>query len=99
MSNIMKQQKQTNTVIEINALKKSFGSDIVLNGINLNLFEEENLVVLGKSGSGKSVLIKIIVGLLKPDSGLVRILGENVAELNGKQLEHLRLQIGFSFSV
>ena len=84
-------------LIYIRDLYKSFGDKEVLNGANLDVFNKENVVVLGRSGSGKSVLIKIIVGLLKSDSGLVRILGENVAELNGKQLEKLRLQIGFSF--
>ena len=84
-------------IIFIRDLYKSFGDKHVLNGVNLDVFNKENVVVLGRSGSGKSVLIKIIVGLLKSDSGVVRILGENVAELNGKQLENLRLQIGFSF--
>ncbi|MEP7079789.1 MAG: ATP-binding cassette domain-containing protein [Ginsengibacter sp.] len=84
-------------LIYIRDLYKSFGDKHVLSGADIDVFNKENVVVLGRSGSGKSVLIKIIVGLLKPDSGLVRILGENVAELSGKQLEHLRLQIGFSF--
>lgn len=84
-------------LIHIRDLYKSFGDKHVLNGADIDVFNKENVVVLGRSGSGKSVLIKIIVGLLKSDSGLVRILGEDVAELNGKQLEHLRLQIGFSF--
>ncbi len=93
----MKQQKQTNTIIEINALKKSFGSDIVLNGINLNLFEEENLVVLGKSGSGKSVLIKCIVGLLSADSGTINVLGKDVTLCDKLELAELRKKVGFLF--
>ncbi len=84
-------------IIYIRDLYKSFGDNHVLNGVNIDVFNKENVVVLGRSGSGKSVLIKIISGLLKPDDGEVMVMGENVAELRGKQLEQLRLQIGFSF--
>jgi phospholipid/cholesterol/gamma-HCH transport system ATP-binding protein len=69
----------------------------VLQGINLDVFNKENVVVLGRSGSGKSVLIKIISGLLKQDSGSVKVLGKEVIDLNHKDLQELRLQIGFSF--
>ena len=84
-------------VISIRELYKSFGNNHVLQGINLDLLKEENLVVLGRSGSGKSVLIKIICGLLKPDSGKVNVLGEEVDLLKDKALRALRLKVGFSF--
>ena len=64
-------------VIEIRNLKKNFGDQLVLKNVNLELLNGENLVVLGKSGSGKSVLIKCIVGLLNPGGGIIRVLGEN----------------------
>jgi len=84
-------------LIEIRGLNKSFGKLNVLNNADLDLFKGENLVVLGRSGSGKSVLIKIIVGLLKPDSGIVEVLGKNVDEISYKELLELRLKVGFSF--
>lgn len=84
-------------VIMINGLYKSFGGLEVLKGIDLTVYRGENIAVLGKSGSGKSVLIKIIVGLLKPDKGEVTVLGKQVANLHGKELDALRLRIGFSF--
>lgn len=84
-------------VVEIRGLKKSFGDLKVLQGVDLDLFKEENLVVLGKSGSGKSVLIKIMVGLLKQDAGTMHVFGKEVSQLNSKQLNELRLKIGFSF--
>jgi phospholipid/cholesterol/gamma-HCH transport system ATP-binding protein len=85
------------SVISISALYKSFDDLQVLKGIDFNLFKGENVAVLGKSGSGKSVLIKIIVGLLKPDKGEVLVLGKHVDLLAGKELNALRLRIGFSF--
>lgn len=84
-------------VITIRGLVKAFAGVTVLNGIDLDVYKGENLVVLGKSGSGKSVLIKIIAGLLKPDSGEVTVLGSRIADLAGKDLQQLRLKIGFSF--
>jgi len=84
-------------VVNIRQVSKSFGAMKVLRGIDLDLFKGENLVVLGRSGSGKSVLIKIIAGLLKQDGGNVRVLGEEVNELALKKLQELRLHIGFSF--
>lgn len=84
-------------VIAITALKKSFGDYEVLRGANLQLFRGENLVVLGRSGTGKSVLIKIISGLLTQDSGSVKVLGKEVNQLSAKELLKLRLSIGFSF--
>ncbi len=84
-------------VIEIRDVSKSFGDNHVLRGVNLDLYKEENLVVLGRSGTGKSVLIKLISGLLKPDQGNIEVLGEPVTELNDRELRELRLKIGFSF--
>lgn len=84
-------------VISIQNLYKSFGENHVLRGIDLELFRKENLVVLGRSGTGKSVLIKIICGLLLPDRGTVNVLGKDVDKLSDKELQELRLQVGFSF--
>ena len=84
-------------VISIKDLYKSFGDLHVLKGVSLDLHKGENIAVLGKSGTGKSVLIKIISGLLKPDKGEVIVLGKNVDNLSLKDLNELRLHIGFSF--
>ena len=84
-------------MISVRDLYKSFGDNHVLQGIDLDVFEKENVAVLGRSGTGKSVLIKIICGLLKPDSGKVNVLGKEVDTLNDKELRELRLQVGFSF--
>jgi phospholipid/cholesterol/gamma-HCH transport system ATP-binding protein len=86
-------------VVEIRDLHVSFGSNKVLDGMNLDLYEEENLVILGRSGSGKSVLIKCMVGLLKPDSGTIKVLGYDVTNLDAKDLNELRKQVGFSFQL
>src|ERR1700758_2383546 len=85
------------TVVEIEHLKKSFGTKEVLKDISLKIDKGENLVVLGKSGSGKSVLIKCLIGLLEPDAGKVVLLEKNVAELNNEDLNTLRKKIGFLF--
>ncbi|GAA4449127.1 ABC transporter ATP-binding protein [Nibrella saemangeumensis] len=84
-------------VISIRGLTKSFGDLHVLRGVDLDVFRGENLVVLGRSGTGKSVLIKIIAGLLMPDAGTVTVLGQDVARLSTKELDQLRLKVGFSF--
>ncbi|WP_206023193.1 ABC transporter ATP-binding protein [Runella sp. CRIBMP] len=83
--------------IEIKNLYKSFGSLHVLSGVDLDVHENENVVVLGRSGTGKSVLIKIIAGLLTPDRGEVKVFGQSVPDLTAKELNELRLKIGFSF--
>jgi len=84
-------------VISIHGLRKSFGNLHVLRGIDLEVKQGENVVVLGRSGTGKSVLIKIMVGLLKPDAGEVTVLGQDVEQLRGKELDDFRQQVGFSF--
>lgn len=89
--------ESTNSVIEINNLKKSFGSQVVLKNITVKLNKGENLVVLGKSGTGKSVLIKCIVGLLQPDDGEIVVFGKKVTGLNSLELGELRQKIGFLF--
>ena len=84
-------------VITIRGLEKSFGDFEVLRGIDLDLYQGENLVVLGRSGTGKSVLIKIISGLLKPDKGSVKVFGNDFSDITEKELQELRIRIGFSF--
>jgi phospholipid/cholesterol/gamma-HCH transport system ATP-binding protein len=84
-------------VVDIRQLKKSFGNNHVLKEITLTLKKGENLVVLGKSGTGKSVLIKCLVGLIDADEGVVNVLGNNIPELKQKELNELRKKIGFLF--
>lgn len=84
-------------ITEIEHLKKSFGSNRVLEDINLKIGKGENLVVFGKSGSGKSVLIKCLVGLIEPDDGKVVLLGKNISELKDEELNILRKKVGFLF--
>ena len=84
-------------VARISNLQKSFGDRVVLRKVDLDLYHGENLVILGRSGTGKSVLIKCMVGLIKPDGGEINVLGYDVPNLSVKKLNELRLQIGFSF--
>ncbi len=84
-------------VITIRGLKKSFGDLEVLKGVDMELYQGENLVVLGRSGTGKSVLIKIIAGLLAPDEGYVNVLGQEITQLTEKEMDEMRLKLGFSF--
>ena len=86
-------------VIDIKGMYKSFGDNQVLRGVNLEVAKGENVVVLGRSGTGKSVLIKIVCGLLTQDEGSVIVLGEDVKNLSAKRLEALRLKVGFSFQL
>jgi phospholipid/cholesterol/gamma-HCH transport system ATP-binding protein len=96
-SNLYIPDNNKERVISIRGLYKSFGENRVLRGIDLDVYKGENVVVLGRSGTGKSVLIKIIAGLLMPDEGQVNVLGMEVETLNEKQLRALRLKLGFSF--
>jgi phospholipid/cholesterol/gamma-HCH transport system ATP-binding protein len=84
-------------MIEINDLHKSFGSNQVLQGINLTIEPGQTIVIIGRSGCGKSVLIKHIVGLLEPDSGFIKVEGKIVSDLSQKDLYELRKNFGFLF--
>ncbi|MGO3307245.1 MAG: ABC transporter ATP-binding protein [Sphingobacterium sp.] len=88
---------RTDVVINVDAVSKSFGDLHVLRDVDLKLYNGENLVVLGRSGTGKSVLIKLISGLLTPDDGNINVLGEIVNMLDERGLRQLRQRIGFSF--
>jgi len=89
--------KKNDSVLEIQHLQKSFGSNQVLKDISISINKSENLVVLGKSGSGKSVLIKCLVGLIDPDEGEIIVLGQNITDLNTEELNTIRKKIGFLF--
>ena len=90
-------EQNSNVVIKMEHLKKSFGNNHVLRDINLVINKGENLAILGKSGTGKSVLIKCIVGLLEIDYGKLFILGKNINELKNKELIEIQKKIGFLF--
>jgi phospholipid/cholesterol/gamma-HCH transport system ATP-binding protein len=85
------------TIIEIKDLKKSYGDNHVLDGFNMVLYEGENLVIMGKSGSGKSVMIKCLIGLERADSGSIEVMGERIDELDRTALDELRTEVGFLF--
>lgn len=89
--------KIVSPVITIAHLSKRFGSNIVLNDFNMIVQQAENVVVLGKSGVGKSVLIKCIIGLLKPDSGNITVLGKSITGLSHDELDRVRAKVGFLF--
>jgi phospholipid/cholesterol/gamma-HCH transport system ATP-binding protein len=84
-------------VISVKGLYKSFNSNHVLKGVDLELHKGENVIVMGRSGIGKSVLIKIIAGLIKPDSGSVKVLCNEISKINTRDLNALRLKMGFLF--
>ncbi len=88
---------ENENVIEIQGLKKSFGDKVVLKNINLNLKKGENVVVLGRSGQGKSVMIKCIVGMILPDEGTLKVFGTEVRDMNEDTLKATRTRIGFLF--
>lgn len=94
---ILPSRGSQHTVARIKNLRKSFDDKVVLQDVSFDLLESENLVVLGRSGTGKSVLIKCMIGLMKPDSGSINILGYDVLSLNEKKMNELRQQVGFSF--
>ncbi len=98
MSNAM-ESNETNkkSIVVIKDLKKSFGDNIVLDGFNLELFQGENLVVMGKSGSGKSVMIKCLIGLEEPDEGSIEVMNKNIKQLSREALDELRTEVGFLF--
>lgn len=84
-------------VIAIDRLVKKFGEKVVLNEFTVDLKRGENLVVLGRSGSGKSVLIKCVIGLMRPESGTINVLGEDVLSLDHDGLDNIRSRVGFLF--
>jgi len=90
-------KKTDEIVIHIKGLKKSFGEKHVLKNINLDVKRGENVVILGRSGTGKSVTIQCIVGLLIQDEGEVKVFGDEVSQMNEKELKALRIKIGFLF--
>jgi len=89
--------KNNETSIEARALRKSFGEQVVLDGINLSVEPGETISVLGRSGTGKSVLLKLLIGLQKPDSGSITIDGQEITRLSLDQLNEIRKKIGFLF--
>lgn len=86
-----------NPIIVIKDLKKSYGTNHVLDGFNMVLNEGENLVIMGKSGSGKSVMIKCLIGLEEADSGSIEIMGKDIMKLEREEMDDLRTEIGFLF--
>ena len=93
----MEKDRNIEIMLRIKDLKKSFGDNHVLKGFNMTLYKGENLVIMGKSGSGKSVMIKCLMGLMQPDSGEIEIMGNNVLEFEHQELDILRKEIGFLF--
>ena len=84
-------------VIRLSGVSKTFGTNRVLHDLSLVLKKGENKVVLGKSGSGKSVLIKCIIGLVKPEAGRIEVLGKNIPDLRRNELDAIRAKVGFLF--
>lgn len=84
-------------VLQIKDLHKSFGENHVLKGFNMTLYQGENLVIMGKSGSGKSVMIKCLVGLMEADSGSISVMQNDITKLTQEALDILRADIGFLF--
>ena len=93
----MKNSDKIAPILKINDLKKNFGDNQVLNGFSMELHLGESLVIMGKSGSGKSVMIKCLVGLMQPDAGIIEIMSKNINKLEQNELNDLRTEIGFLF--
>jgi len=90
-------QDDKQVVLNILGINKSFGSNHVLKHFSLQVHKGENVVVLGKSGSGKSVLIKCVIGLMHPEEGSIEVLGKKVEDMNHRQLDEMRVKVGFLF--
>ncbi len=84
-------------VIEIKDLSKSFNNKIVLDGLNLDIYRNETITIMGRSGTGKSVLLKLLIGLLKPDKGSIKIFGKEIVGLKEEQLIETRKRVGMLF--
>lgn len=97
IANQSKNFDQRPIVLQIKNLHKSFGDNHVLNGFNMTLYKGENLVIMGKSGSGKSVMIKCLVGLMEADSGSITVMQKDITAINQETLDILRADIGFLF--
>jgi len=93
----MDQKSDTDIILKINDLKKSFGSLDVLKNVNLTIKKGETVVILGRSGTGKSVILECIIGLLDPDSGTIEVFGEQLNNLKEAEKNKLRIKIGFLF--
>lgn len=91
------QKTNIKPIIEVKDLHKSYGTNHVLDGFHLNLYEVENLVVMGKSGSGKSVMIKCLIGLEQSDSGSISIMDKNMNDIHREDLDEIRTEVGFLF--
>ncbi|WP_240740128.1 ABC transporter ATP-binding protein [Flagellimonas allohymeniacidonis] len=97
IATVMTKPQGEEIMIDIKDLRKSFGDNHVLRGFNMTLFKGENLVIMGKSGSGKSVMIKCLIGLMAPDSGSINVMGKDVTRLDQDSLDELRTDVGFLF--
>jgi phospholipid/cholesterol/gamma-HCH transport system ATP-binding protein len=98
MFNAMELNEQNKkSIVVVKDLRKRFGDNVVLDGFNLELFQGENLVVMGKSGSGKSVMIKCLIGLEEPDEGSIEVMNQNIKQLSREALDELRTEVGFLF--
>ena len=101
IENVIEAKKQKDNkkdpVIVIKNLRKSFGDNVVLTDFSLSVEQGKTVVILGKSGSGKSVLIKCIIGLLSVDKGSIDVFGEDVTQMNYAELNEARNKIGFLF--
>ncbi len=91
------QKTNIKPIIEVKDLHKSYGTNHVLDGFHLELYEGENLVVMGKSGSGKSVMIKCLIGLEQSDSGSIIIMDKNMNDIHREELDEIRTEVGFLF--
>ena len=84
-------------IVIVKDLYKAFGDKKILEGLTINLNKKENLIVMGKSGTGKSVLIKCIVRLILPDSGYIEVFGKDMDKMSRHELDEMRLRLGFLF--
>ncbi|MBK6876922.1 MAG: ATP-binding cassette domain-containing protein [Ignavibacteria bacterium] len=93
----MSEVKNDDEILSVSKLKKSFGGNTVLSEVDLKLKKGETVVILGRSGTGKSVILKCIIGLIFPDSGSIEIFGEDFLSIKQAEKSKLRIRIGFLF--